>query len=230
MAVWEGREHKLARGAGAALGWRRPSCGCCARPREAFDALLVGYPGHLDLPRRAPGRRAAARRLQPARLAADTLVADRGRFRAGSLAARALAPSTGARFARPTWSSPTPPAHADLLAGRLPARDASRSASSAPRSASSGRVGRRPSAFTALFVGKLIPLHGLETILARGTARARPARSASSAAGQLEHLLDDRPRERRARALGRVRAAAGRAAPRRAARSASSAPRRRRRA
>ena len=46
--------------------------------------------------------------------------------------------------------------------------------------------------FRALFVGKLIPLHGLETILA--AARLAPEiafRVVGS--GQLEHLLDERP-------------------------------------
>ena len=46
--------------------------------------------------------------------------------------------------------------------------------------------------FTALFVGKLIPLHGLETILA--AARLAPdLRFRVVGSGQLDRLLDDRP-------------------------------------
>src|SRR4029453_12360244 len=46
--------------------------------------------------------------------------------------------------------------------------------------------------FTVLFVGKLIPLHGLETVLA--AARAAPELSFRvGGSGQLEHLVRDRP-------------------------------------
>src|SRR5437764_1167947 len=46
--------------------------------------------------------------------------------------------------------------------------------------------------FTCLFVGKLIPLHGVETIL--GAARAAPELSLRIVgSGQLEHLLAERP-------------------------------------
>src|SRR5581483_5821112 len=61
------------------------------RPADAFDALVVGYPGHLDLP---AARRAARGRpvvFDPLVSLFDTLVADRRRFRPGTLAARALA-------------------------------------------------------------------------------------------------------------------------------------------
>ena len=67
-----------------------------------------------------------------------------------------------------------------------------RSASSAPRSGSSGRGGSRAETFHALFVGKLIPLHGLETILAAARlAPEIPFRVVGS--GQLDALLLDRP-------------------------------------
>jgi glycosyltransferase involved in cell wall biosynthesis len=49
-----------------------------------------------------------------------------------------------------------------------------------------------PARFTALFVGKLIPLHGIETILAAaGLAPEIPFRIVGS--GQLDASLDDRP-------------------------------------
>ena len=57
MPVWEGREHKWSAGPLAALRLAGAEARLLARPRERFDALLVGYPGHLDLPaaRRAAG-------------------------------------------------------------------------------------------------------------------------------------------------------------------------------
>ena len=67
-----------------------------------------------------------------------------------------------------------------------------RSASSAPRSGSSGPGWQPAETFHALFVGKLIPLHGLETILAAARlAPEIPFRIVGS--GQLDALLLDRP-------------------------------------
>jgi glycosyltransferase involved in cell wall biosynthesis len=46
--------------------------------------------------------------------------------------------------------------------------------------------------FTALFIGKLIPLHGIETVLA--AARLAPQiQFRVIGSGQLEHVLEDRP-------------------------------------
>ena len=76
---------------------------------------------------------------------------------------------------------------ADLAAGHcrgLP--------SSAPRSGSSRPGWAAEEPFTALFVGKLIPLHGVETILA--AARLAPGlRFRIVGSGQLESLLEGRP-------------------------------------
>ena len=67
-----------------------------------------------------------------------------------------------------------------------------RSASSAPRSASSGPGWQPQQDFHALFVGKLIPLHGVETILAAARlAPEIPFRIVGS--GQLDGLLAERP-------------------------------------
>ena len=75
------------------------------------------------------------------------------------------------------------------------------------------RAGAGRTAFTALFVGKLIPLHGLETILA--AARLAPElRFRVVGSGQLDAAARRPAAERRARPVGRVRAPAGGAAPR----------------
>ena len=87
----------------------------------------------------------------------------------------------------------------------------SRSASSARRSGSSRPGGGSRSEFTCLFVGKLIPLHGLETIL-EAARRAPELRFRVVGSGQLEPLLDARPANVEWRRVGRVRAAARRAA------------------
>jgi glycosyltransferase involved in cell wall biosynthesis len=191
VPVWEGREHKWSAGAGTAVRLAAAEARLLRRPREPFDAVVVGYPGHLDLP---AARRAARGRpvvFNPLVSLADTLIADRGRFRPGSLPARALAAVDRRAFRAADLVVADTAAHAEHLA----------------RATGAGRIevcfvgaeervftpGWQPEPeFTALFVGKLIPLHGLETILA--AARLAPElRFRVVGSGQLDRLLDDRP-------------------------------------
>jgi glycosyltransferase involved in cell wall biosynthesis len=193
VPLFEGREDKHAlgvRSAGAVataetrLWWRRP-------PAD-FDVLLVGYPGTLDL---AAARRAA--RGRPVAFnclvsLADTFVGDRGRFGDGSLAARALRAVD--RFAL---------RRADLVVADTEANARFLERLAGVDGVVACLVGAedrlfRPAAtparepFHVLFVGKLIPLHGLETILAAARlAPELPFRIVGS--GQLDELLRDRP-------------------------------------
>ena len=186
-------------GARAQVRRRGSARRCTARARRAAAAPAVraptstrsssAIPGHFDLP---AARRAARGRpvvFNPLVSLADTLVDDRGRF-APRLAARraCCARSTARRFAPPTSSSPTRQANARVL----------------PPSSARGTcevcfVGAEERVFHAgvaapehvhrLFVGKLIPLHGLETILEAARLapelrvphrRQRPARAAAA--------------------------------------------------
>src|SRR5687768_18573185 len=61
------------------------------RPSERYAAVIVGYPGHFDLPAARRAARGAPVLFNPLVSLADTLVADRARFRPDSLPARALA-------------------------------------------------------------------------------------------------------------------------------------------
>ena len=59
--------------------------------RDEYDIVLVGYPGHFDMPR---ARRAAGGRplvFNPLVSLHDTMVSDRGRYSSRSFTARALA-------------------------------------------------------------------------------------------------------------------------------------------
>src|SRR5438874_10188813 len=90
VSVWDGREHKYAAGLGAAARLAAAELRLLRRPTVDFDVLLVGYPGHLDLP---AARRAARGRpvlFNPLVSLADTFVADRRRFSPRSPAARVL--------------------------------------------------------------------------------------------------------------------------------------------
>ena len=189
VSVWEGREHKFAAGPAAAgrllvaelrLAARRPPAG--------FDAVIVGYPGHLDVP---AARRAARGRpvvLNPLVSLSDTLVEDRGRFRRGSLPARALVRLDRAAFRAADLVVADTEAHAELFRSLGARRVEVCLVGAEERVFGPGWTGGGP----FLFVGKLIPLHGLETILAAARlAPELPLRVVGS--GQLESVLADRP-------------------------------------
>ncbi len=194
-SVWERRRHNWSVGLGAAarVGLAETRLLLGSR-RERFDAVIVGYPGHFDLP---AARRIARGRpviFNPLVSLHETLVEDRGRFGAG-LARRRRPPLD--RPDRAPSRRPRRRRHGAERACTSPSsagcpRSGSRSASSALRSGCSGRDGSRRRRFHALFVGKLIPLHGLETILAAARlAPEIPFRVVGS--GQLDPLLLERP-------------------------------------
>jgi glycosyltransferase involved in cell wall biosynthesis len=124
---------------------------------------------------------------------ADTLVSDRGRFAAGSLPARVLTRIDRRALRLADLVVADTDAHADFLAelGGIPrARVATAFVGAEERLFRP--AWRPPERFSALFVGKLIPLHGLETILAAAElAPEVPFRIAGS--GQLDDVLERRP-------------------------------------
>ncbi len=191
VSVWEGRRHKWSAGPAAAVRLLAAQGRLLKRPEEAFDALVVGYPGQLDV---AAARRAARGRpvvFNPLVTLTDTLVEDRGRFEAGSPASRVLREID----------------RRALRGSDLVVADTEQNAHYFRKLAGLERVavcylgaedrvfcpGWRPAEpFTALFYGKLIPLHGIETVLE--AARLEPElRFRVIGSGQLEELLDSRP-------------------------------------
>jgi glycosyltransferase involved in cell wall biosynthesis len=190
VSVWEGREHKFAVGAGTALRLAVAEVRLRRRPREQFDALVVGYPGHLDL---GAARRVARGRpvvFNPLVSLSDTLVEDRGRFRAGGRADRALRAIDRRAFRSADLVVADTAANAALFASLGVQRIEVCFVGAEERIFRPGWT--PPEEFTALFIGKLIPLHGLETILA--AARLAPElRFRIVGSGQLGRLLDGRP-------------------------------------
>ena len=193
VAVWEGRRDNWSAGAGAAARLALAELELLRRPPGDFDAVLVGYPGHFDLP---AAKRAARERpviFNPLVSLADTFVSDRGRFRAGSVAARALAAVDRRALRAADLVVADTRASADHLAelaGLPPERVEVALVGAEERVFGPGWSPADP--FTALFVGKLIPLHGVETVIAAARAAPElPFRLVGS--GQLEALVRERP-------------------------------------
>jgi glycosyltransferase involved in cell wall biosynthesis len=192
-SVWEGRRDNWAArwGRAARLAWAEARLWWPSR--DSFDAIIVGYPGHFDIPR---ARRIAGRRplvFNPLVSLHDTLVSDRGRFREGSFAARILAAVDRRALRLSDLVVADTEANADFLAqvGEIP-----RARVTAAFVGAEERLFRtawRPDEpFRFLFVGKLIPLHGLDTILE--AARLAPELAVRViGSGQLDVLLDARP-------------------------------------
>jgi glycosyltransferase involved in cell wall biosynthesis len=193
-SVWEHRRHKWSLGLAAALriGVAEARLLLGGR-REQFDAVIVGYPGHFDLP---AARRIARGRpvvFNPLVSLHETLVEDRGRFAAGSPAAGVLRQVDRLALRRADLVVADTAQNARHLAelGELAADRLAVCFVGAEERLF--RPGWQPAReFHALFVGKLIPLHGLETILAAARlAPEQPFRVIGS--GQLEPLLGERP-------------------------------------
>jgi glycosyltransferase involved in cell wall biosynthesis len=189
--VWERSEQKWATGIRAAPRLVVAQARLARRAAGRYDAVVVGYPGHLDLPaaRRAAGTAPVV--FNPLVSLSDTLVGDRGRFRAGSLPARALRAIDRYALRSADLVIADTDANADFLAelARIPReRVAVCFVGAEERVFTPGWEPRDP----PLFVGKLIPLHGLDTIL-RAASLAAGERLRVVGSGQLEPLLADRP-------------------------------------
>jgi glycosyltransferase involved in cell wall biosynthesis len=191
--LWEPRRHKWSLGLGAMARVAMKETRLLFGRKGAFDVLIVGYPGHFDMPaaRRIAGRRPLV--FNPLVSLWDTLVGDRERYAPGSRAAGILRQIDRIAFRRADLVVADTEQNARYFAERF----------SVPRERTAVclvgaeddvfRPGWQPGrTFEVLFVGKLIPLHGLETIL--GAARLVPEipfRIVGS--GPLDTVLANRP-------------------------------------
>jgi glycosyltransferase involved in cell wall biosynthesis len=193
VPVWERHEHKWAAGPTTAVQLLGAQARLLRRPRDEFDAVIVGYPGHLDLPAARRAARGKPVVFNPLLSLEDTLVDDRARFRRGSLAARVLAAIDRRALQAADLVVADTEASADDLArrGRIPQKKVAVCFIGAEeRVFRPGWQRRKP--FVALFVGKLIPLQGVETILS--AARLAPeVQFRIVGSGQLESALAARP-------------------------------------
>lgn len=193
VPVWEQSTHKWRAGVGAAARLALAEARLLRRPTEGFDALIVGYPGHLDL---AAARRVAGGRpviFNPLVSLSDTFVGDRRRFRPNSPAGRALRAIDRSALRAADLVVADTAANAAFLAqlGELPQHEVKVCFVGAEERVF--KPGWKPNEpFEALFVGKLIPLHGLATVL-QAARLAGDLRFKVVGSGQLEPLLRERP-------------------------------------
>lgn len=193
VSVWEASPHKWSAGARAAARLALAEARLLRRPNEDFDVLVVGYPGHLDL---TAARRVARARpvvFNPLVSLYDTFVDDRRRFEPKSPAGRTLKAidrralraadlvvadtETNARFLADLAGLPRDRVEVCFVGAE-------------ERVFQPGWDPAEP--FTALFVGKLIPLHGVATVLE--AARIAPdLRFRIIGTGQLDQLLTEPP-------------------------------------
>ena len=190
--VWESREHKWGTGPTALARLARAQARLVLHPpRGPYDAVIVGYPGHVDLPAARRAARGAPVLLNPLVSLWETMVEDRRRFRRGSLAARALLEIDRRALRAADLVVADTDANAEFLAelaGLPQDRVASCFVGAEERLFRPGWSPSEP----PLFVGKLIPLHGLETIL--GAAALAPQISIRVVGtGQVDPVMAERP-------------------------------------
>jgi len=189
-SVWDDARHGWKAGAGTAARLALAEARLFTRRTPSADALIIGYPGHFDL---LAARRAARGRpivFNPLVSLADTLVSDRGRFAESSPSARFLQRVDRAAFASADVVVADTDAHARFFAelSRAPVEVCFVGAEE--RVFTAGWNPAEP--FTVLFVGKLIPLQGVDVVLAAARlAPEIPFRIVGS--GQLEALLSQAP-------------------------------------
>jgi glycosyltransferase involved in cell wall biosynthesis len=190
VSVWDGRRDAWRAGIGTAFRLARAELGLLRRRRERYDAVIVGYPGQVDIPAARRAARGAPVVFNPLVALSDTLVDDRGRFAPGSLPARTLRLIDRAALRAADVVVADTDANARFLEQLAGLEHVETCFVGAEDEVFSPTW--RPAAFThALFVGKLIPLHGIETILTAATLAPELAfRIVGS--GQLEALLERR--------------------------------------
>lgn len=156
---------------------------------EDVDALVVGYPGQFDV-------WSAKRHRRPVVFNAmvslyDTFVEDRERFRAGSLAARALRGLDRSAFRASDLVVADTQANADFMC-ELAGLDEVEVCYLGAEERLFRPAWARSDDFYVLYVGKPAPLHGLELILeAARKLPDVPFRVVGT--GQVADLLDARP-------------------------------------
>lgn len=165
--VWERRRASWSLGLSGAARVASAETRLILGRKGTFDVMVVGYPGHFDMPsaRRIAGRRPLV--FNPLVSLEDTLVGDRARFGRRSPGASVLRSVDRIAFRRADLVVADTDAHARFFADRFGLAQSRLATCFVGADDALFVPGwSPPGRFHVLFVGKLIPLHGLETILA----------------------------------------------------------------
>ena len=188
--VWDGIEHKWEAGVRTGFRLLAAEARLLANPGPHAEVVVVGYPGQPDVPAARRAARGAPLVLNPLVSLFDTFVADRRRFRADSLAARALRELDRRAFSSVNLVVADTQAQAAFFSTLGARRVEAIFVGAEEQLFSPGWAA--PATPVCLFVGKLIPLHGVEVILA--AARAVPdVRIRLVGSGQRDDLLRTMP-------------------------------------
>jgi glycosyltransferase involved in cell wall biosynthesis len=193
VGLWEDERHKFSPGVRTLLRAIGAEARLAFTSAPHADVIIAGYPGHLDM---LAAKRIARNRpvvFNPLVSLEDTMVSDRQLVERGSLVAKAMRLVDRTAFRGADLVVADTAAHARYFVDRfeLPIeRVAVCYVGAEDRLFKPGT--REEAGFHALFVGKLIPLHGLETILA-ASALCPEIEFRIVGSGQLDDLLTDRP-------------------------------------
>jgi glycosyltransferase involved in cell wall biosynthesis len=193
IPVWEGQRHKLSVGmrgfARIALAEARLTLSSAGHA----DVVIVGYPGHVDM---LAAKRVARGRpivFNPLVALEDTMIGDRGLVAPRSVAASILRRVDRTAFRGASLVVADTAAQARYYIERFELPSERVAVCFVGADDQLFQPGPRDSGeFTVLFVGKLIPLHGLETILA-AAALCPEIEFHVVGSGQLDDVLATRP-------------------------------------
>jgi glycosyltransferase involved in cell wall biosynthesis len=165
--VWDDERHKLSFGLGDLARAAAAEVRLAFSTARGADVVIVGYPGHIDMPAARLSARGRPIVFNPLVSLEDTLIADRGLGSPGSPKARGLRLVDRVAFRHADLVVADTAAHARYFVERfdLPADRVAVCYVGAEDRLFRPDGGRREGT-RALFVGKAIPLHGLDTILA----------------------------------------------------------------
>ena len=134
--------------------------------RTDADVVIVGYPGQFDFPAARLTARGRPIVFNPLVSLHDTLVTDRARFRGGGTAAGILRTMDRSAFRHATLVVADTHAHARFFAESFGVEDERLGVAFVGAEDRLFRPAQaRERRFCALFIGKLVPLQGIETIL-----------------------------------------------------------------
>ena len=193
VPVWEGTRHKFSPNLSGLVSVLRAEGRLAFSSADDADALLVGYPGHPDVPAAKRVARGRPVVFNPLVSLEDTMVGDRRLAKPRSPVARALRLVDRIAFRRADHVVADTAAHANYFRERFELAEHRVSVCYVGAEDRLFKPGlRKADGFHVLFVGKLIPLHGLETILS-AAALCPDIEFRVVGSGQLGGLMSQRP-------------------------------------